>query len=93
MVVAVGDPSEQLVEEALEDVGLQPSLTNVEVLLQVLVQVLEHQGQLPLRVHHVVQAGVGEAAPAATSKLLLRGRWSLSASSYRHPFEEGVCGN
>lgn len=55
MVMAVSHAAQELVEEALQNVRLQTSLADVQVLLQVLIQVLEHQCQLPLRVNHVVQ--------------------------------------
>lgn len=54
MVMAVGDSSQQLEEEGLHDLWSKPALTDVQVLLEVLVQVLEHQRQLPLRMHNVV---------------------------------------
>lgn len=54
MVMAVGYTAQQLVEKALENVRLQASLAHVQILLQVLVEVLEHECEFPLRVHYIV---------------------------------------
>lgn len=54
MMMAIRHPSEKLVQEALQDVGLQAPLANIEILLEVLVEILEHEGELTLGVHHVV---------------------------------------
>mmetsp|Transcript_19614 Transcript_19614/g.42331 ORF Transcript_19614/g.42331 Transcript_19614/m.42331 type:complete len:213 (-) Transcript_19614:268-906(-) len=53
-LVAKLDAAQQLVERRLDHAGLEPVL-RVQKLLQVLVQVLEDERQLLLRVDHVVQ--------------------------------------
>ena len=58
MVMAVGNSCKQLEQEGLHDLWGKPALTDVQVLLEVLVQVLEHQCQLSLCMHYVVQSVV-----------------------------------
>lgn len=54
MVVTVSDPSKQLIEETFENVRLQAALAHVQILLEVLIQVLEHKRQFALRMDHVI---------------------------------------